>query len=93
MSEEAAPYHAGPSTQNKEWTAEEIIEGIKTADVDEVDRIADKLGEILAGRHPGIQGLALASTLALWLMGYEDPEVREKLLAAHFESVRKLMAL
>jgi hypothetical protein len=75
----------------KEWTAAEIIEG--PADVDEVERIADKLGEILAGQHPGIQGLALAQTLALWLMGYEDPEVREKLMAAHFESVRKLMTL
>ena len=77
----------------KEWTAEQIIAGIETADLEEVDKIADKLGEILAGRHPGIQGLALAQTLALWLLGHEDPEVREKLLAAHIESVRKLMAL
>jgi hypothetical protein len=77
----------------KEWTAAQIIDGIKTADVAEVDAVADKLGEILAGRHPGIQGLALAQTLALWLLGHEDPETREKLLAAHIESVRKLMAL
>jgi len=80
-------------SEMKEWTAAEIIEGIETADVEEVDRVADKLGEILADRHPGIQGLALAQTLALWLLGHEDAEVRKKLLAAHIESVRTLMTL
>jgi hypothetical protein len=75
----------------KEWTAAEIISGLDTVDLSEADRIADKLGEILAGKHPGLQGCALAQTLALWLMGHEDAEVREKLLAAHMETVRALM--
>jgi hypothetical protein len=75
----------------KEWTAAEIISGLDTVDLSEADRIADKLGEILAGKHPGLQGCALAQTLALWLMGHEDPEVRDKLLTAHMETVRALM--
>ena len=77
----------------KEWTAEEIIQGIENLDVEEVDRLADQLGEILAGKHPGIQGLALASTLATWLIGHEGADVREKLLARHIETVRALLKL
>jgi hypothetical protein len=57
----------------------------------EADRLADKLGEILAGKHPGLQGCALAQTLALWLMGHEDAEVREKLLVQHIKTVRALL--
>lgn len=75
----------------KEWTAAQIVEGLKTVDLGEADRIADKLGEILAGKHPGLQGCALACATALWLMGHEDKEVREKLLAKHVETVRGLM--
>jgi hypothetical protein len=75
----------------KEWTAEEIIDGLETVDLNEADALADKLGEILAGKHPGLQGCALAQTLALWLMGHEDAEAREKLLAAHIETVRALL--
>jgi hypothetical protein len=76
----------------KEWTAKEIIDGLGTVDLNEADRLADKLGEILAGKHPGLQGCALAQTLALWLMGHEDAEAREKLLAAHIETVRALLS-
>jgi hypothetical protein len=75
----------------KEWTAEEIISGFETLDLSEADRLAEKLGEILAGKHPGLQGCALAQTLAVWLMGHEDAEAREKLLAAHIETVRALI--
>lgn len=75
----------------KEWTAAEILSGLENVDVSEADRIADKMGEILAGKHPGLQGCALAQTLALWLMGHEDAEVREKLLAGHIETVRALI--
>jgi hypothetical protein len=75
----------------KEWTAAEIIKGLENVDLNEADRIADKLGAILAGKHPGLQGCALAQTLALWLMGHEDPEVRQKLLAQHDKTVRALI--
>jgi hypothetical protein len=75
----------------KEWTAADIINGLENVDLSEADRIADKLGEILAGKHPGLQGCALAQTLALWLMGHEDPAVREKLLGQHIETVRGLI--
>lgn len=77
----------------KEWTAEDIIRGLETLDINEADRIADKLGKILAGHHPGLQGCALAQTLALWLMGHEDAEVRKKLLAEHDKTVRALMEI
>ena len=75
----------------KEWTAEEIIRGLETVDLAEADSLGDKIGELLAGKHPGLQGCALASALALWLMGHEDAEVREQLLAQHIETVRALM--
>jgi hypothetical protein len=75
----------------EEWTAADIISGLETLDFNEADRLADKLGEILAGKHPGLQGCALAQTLAVWLMGHEDAEARDKLLAAHIETVRALI--
>ena len=87
MSEEAAEYHAG----GKEWTADQIISGLEDVDLDETEQIADKLGEILSGKHPGAQGCALAQALATWLMGYEDPQAREKLLAGHIDTVRGLL--
>jgi hypothetical protein len=76
----------------KEWTAQDIIEGLENVDINEADRIADKLGEILAGQHPGIQSCALANALAMWLMGHDNAEVREQLLTAHIETVRGLIA-
>jgi hypothetical protein len=76
----------------REWTANEIIDGLETVDLSEADALADRLGEILAGKHPGLQGCALAQTLAVWLMGHEDAEVRDKLLAAHIETVRALLS-
>jgi hypothetical protein len=91
MSEEAAEYHTR-APEPREWTADEIISGLENVDYDEVERIADKLGEILAGRHPGIQCCALANALAMWLMGHDNAEVRAQLLAAHIESVRELIA-
>jgi hypothetical protein len=80
-----------PNEKMKEWTAEDIISGLENLDFSEVERIADKIGDILAGKHPGIQGCALAQTLALWLMGHEDAKVRERLLTAHIETVRALI--
>lgn len=77
----------------KEWTAEDIIAGMENIDLTEADRIADKLGQILAGKHPGLQGCALAQTLALWLMGHEDANVREILLAQHDKTVRALLEM
>jgi hypothetical protein len=75
----------------KEWTAADILKDFDKLDLGEADRLADKLGEILAGHHPGLQGCALAFTLALWLMGHEDANVREKLLEQHMKTVRALM--
>jgi len=72
------------------WTAEDIIAGIDNADMGEVERVADKLGAVLAGKHPGIQGCALGETLALWLLGH-DADVREVLLDGHFKMVRALI--
>jgi len=75
----------------REWSAEDIIKGLENVDLTEVERVADKLGEILAGKHPGIQGCALANALALWLMGHEDAKVRELLLTEHIKTVRALI--
>lgn len=77
----------------KEWTAAEILAGIEHVDLSEADQIAEKIGHILAGKHPGLQGCALAQTLAMWLMGHEDKEVREKLLAQHDKTVRALLEM
>jgi hypothetical protein len=75
----------------KQWTAEEILSGIDAVSAEEADALADKMGELLAGKHPGLQGCALAGALALWLIGFEDAEVREQLLTQHLETVRELI--
>ena len=75
----------------KEWTAAEILSGIDELDYNEVEQLGDKLGEILAGKHPGLQGCVLANALATWLMGHDNPKVREELLAAHIDTVRSLL--
>lgn len=77
----------------KEWTAAEILAGLEHVDLNEADRIADKLGAILAGKHPGLQGCALAQTLATWLMGHDNAEVRQQLLAQHDKTVRAMLEL
>ena len=74
----------------KYWTAEDIIEGIEHVDLAQVDVLADKLGAILAGKHPGVQSCALAEALAIWLLGH-DAKVRETLLTQHIATVRGLI--
>jgi len=74
----------------KYWTAEDIIEGIEHVDLAQVDVLADKLGAILAGKHPGVQSCALAEALAVWLLGH-NAEMREILLTQHIGTVRGLI--
>jgi hypothetical protein len=57
-----------------------------------VDELEDAISDILAGEHPGVQGATLASLLACWLAGHQT-EKRERLLAAHNNSVRLLIPL
>lgn len=75
----------------KEWTAAEILAGLKDIDYDQVGELGDKVSAILAGKHPGTQGCVLAHALATWLMGHDNAEVRAQLLAAHVDTVRGLL--
>ena len=68
-------------------------------EVDElVERIRPALFPLLAGKHPEIQGAALADLTAIWLAGHVhpgDPEMtaglRESLLELHITAIRKLI--
>lgn len=73
---------------DREWTLRRFEE--HAPDPEAVDPIADQCGKILAGHHPGEQGCALAYLLARWIKGHH-PELREEVLRAHLEAVRKLL--
>lgn len=52
--------------------------------------LASRVKPLLAGKHPAVQGAALAELLSLWLAGH-PAEVREQLLENHIDTVRKLV--
>jgi hypothetical protein len=70
------------------WTAEEME--AQSVDLREVETLVDMCCALLARKHPGVQGAALAELLALWLLGY-DAEEREEQLANHIRDVRELI--
>lgn len=73
------------------WTSESILETLDAGvDLGEVERLVDKIGPILAGKFPAVQGYTLAELLALWLLGH-DADLREELLKHHIETVRALI--
>jgi hypothetical protein len=66
----------------------------------ESEALARAIMPLLAGKDAGVQGAALADLLAMWLAGHfflGDPErserIREQMLAAHLETVRKLIQI
>jgi len=69
-----------------------IVEAIESGavDMDEADRLMEKIKPILAGKFPPVQSFALAELLAIWLLGH-DEDTREQLLQAHIETVRSLI--
>lgn len=55
-------------------------------------RLAKLMYPFLAGKHPAVQGAALADLLATWLAGF-DPDAREALLDNHIHIVRELVPI
>ena len=65
---------------------------------EEVWEIMEKVGPVLKGRSPGIQGAVLARLLAMWLWGHwvgrsreETRALRERMLREHLERVWELV--
>jgi hypothetical protein len=61
-------------------------------------RHEERVGEVLAGADPDVQGAALAGCLAIWLMGHRgDPDaaavMRQEILDLHINAVRELIDL
>jgi hypothetical protein len=62
--------------------------------------LEQRLGQVLAGADPDVQGAALAGCLAIWLMSHRvigDPDaaavMRRELLELHIKAVRELIDL
>jgi hypothetical protein len=62
--------------------------------------LEQRIGQVLAGEDPDVQGAALAGCLAIWLMGHRvigDPDaaavMRRELLELHIKAVRELIGL
>lgn len=61
--------------------------------------LLDRIGPLLHGHHPDVQGAVLADLLAMWLAGHfverggaqQTERYREELLQFHIEAVRKLI--
>lgn len=56
------------------------------------DAIVEAIKPLLAGQHPGVQGIVLADLTAIWLAGHA-PETFEALLATHMKGIRDLVPL
>ena len=62
--------------------------------------LEERIGQVLAGADPDVQGAALAGCLAIWLMGHrvlDDPDaaavMRQEILELHIKAVRELIDL
>jgi hypothetical protein len=62
--------------------------------------LEERVGQVLAGADPDVQGAALAGCLAIWLMSHRvigDPDaaavMRRELLELHIKAVRELIDL
>jgi hypothetical protein len=62
--------------------------------------LEERIGQVLAGAAPDVQGAALAGCVAIWLMGHRvmgDParaaELRREFLELHTKAVRELIDL
>ena len=57
----------------------------------EVDDLVQAIGALLYGKTPEVQGAALADLLAIYLVGYRVPELRDEVFQMHIEAVRELI--
>jgi hypothetical protein len=65
--------------------------------------LAHKIGPLLAGKAPEIQGATLAQLFAMWLAGHQDPnpenddselnKFREEAIGLWLKTVRKLLPM
>jgi hypothetical protein len=67
---------------------------------DAAEKLVQSIRPLLAGRSPQTQGAALADLLAIWLAGHvvegnpaETDTLRDELLEAHIEAVRRLIPI
>jgi len=78
----------------------EMVSMSAVAKTYEVTRISEQIYDLLAGRGADVQGAICADLLARWLAGHIVPgdkqataDIREKLLTAHVETVRRLIPI
>lgn len=84
MSEENEP------SPIRAWSLEEIQERDHDEVVNQSDRLTAALKPILFGKHPAVQFLSLLDCVAIWLSGYDEPEVRDAMLEAFCVALRRL---
>ena len=70
------------------WTGERILRELPSPSDEELDELQRKCEKILVGHHPATQGMILTVLVAKWVLGHQVPEMREKILQAHLDSVR-----
>lgn len=58
--------------------------------VPDVIALVEAIRPLMAGKHPSVQGAALAELLSLWLAGHPK-EMREALWRAHNDRVSELI--
>jgi hypothetical protein len=63
-----------------------------TALSDESDAIVEQIKPLLAGKHPGVQGVVLCDLLAMWLAGH-PLDIEDALIEAHLRNARQLVKL
>lgn len=66
-------------------------------DLRTIKQLTERIGRLLHGHPPTVQGAVLADLLAMWLAGHmseteaDTTGLREMLLSSHIEVVRKLV--
>lgn len=77
----------------RRWSYEEVAGRDSNEVIRQSDQLEAKLGEILFGKHPGAQYLALVSVVATWITNHQSLQVQEHALDSFDEALRECVEL
>jgi hypothetical protein len=70
----------------KAWTGADIVGVSNEECLRRAEALYERIGELIGGEHPAVQGLALTKCMAMTLAGHQAT-LRAELLAHHVELI------
>jgi hypothetical protein len=68
--------------KRRAYTEGDYNDSIAQVDAGAILDLAEKIGALLRGKGPAVQGAVLAELTSLWICGHH-PDMREQAIAAH----------